>query len=526
MTTQVLWFKRDLRLSDHAAFAAAAARGPVLPLFIIESDYWRLPDVSERHWRFWSACVEDVAEAITARGGKLIVRFGEAVEVMEALHQEIGPFTLHSHEETGNAWTFERDKAVKRWRRSAGVPWHEHKQFGVVRGSRVNRDRWAAQWDRLMDQPLVPEPVVRDWVKVESEMLPSTWTSLALLSRAKSRDHRQQEHPSTSLGTNGNFEIQEAGRDAAEATLWSFLHERGEHYTREMSSPVTGEAACSRLSAHLAYGTLSMREVTQAAYARYKELPPQDRAWRQAIRSFIARLHWHCHFIQKLESEPEAEWRPFARAYDGLRPQPGDSERLKAWSEGQTGFPFIDAAMRYLNTTGWINFRMRAMLMSFASYDLWLPWQESGMLLARKFTDYEPGIHWPQCQMQSGETGINTVRIYSPVKQGHDQDPDGRFIRRWVPELAAMPDAWLHEPWRMDAAERARLAPDYPPPLVDHAVAAKAAKDAIYTLRRHPENRAEAKAVVAKHGSRKRHRDRIAAGKKADAPQLAFDLGN
>lgn len=510
MSTQVLWFKRDLRLSDHAAFAAAAARGPVLPLFIIEPDYWRLPDVSVRHWRFWSACVEDLAEAIAARGGKLIVRVGEAVEVMEALHQEIGPFTLHSHEETGNAWTFERDKAVKRWRRSTGVPWHEHKQFGVVRGSRVNRDRWASQWDRLMDQPLVPEPVVRDWVGAGGE-------------------------PSSSLQTQrGNpvsgpicdlYDIQEAGRDAAEATLWSFLHERGEHYTREMSSPVTGETACSRLSAHLAYGTLSMREVTQAAYARYKELPPQDKAWRQAIRSFIARLHWHCHFIQKLESEPEAEWRPFARAYDGLRPQPGDAARLTAWSEGKTGFPFVDAAMRYLNATGWINFRMRAMLMSFASYDLWLPWQESGMLLAHKFTDYEPGIHWPQCQMQSGETGINTVRIYSPVKQGHDQDPDGRFIRRWVPELAAMPDAWLHEPWRMDAGERAKLAPDYPPPLVDHAVAAKAAKDAIYTLRRHPENRAQAKAVVAKHGSRKRHRDRIAAGKKADAPQLAFDLG-
>ncbi len=508
MTTQILWFKRDLRLSDNAAFVAAAARGPVLPLFIVEPDYWRLPDVSDRHWRFWSACVVDLAEQIEARGGKLIIRVGETVEVLEALRQEIGTFTLHSHEETGNAWTFERDKAVKRWRRSAGVPWHEHKQFGVVRGSRVNRDRWAAQWDRMMAQPVLAEPVVKEWAS------------------AASAPHSSLRAKRGNPVVPGSATIQEAGRDAAEATLWSFLHERGEHYTREMSSPVTGETACSRLSTHLAYGTLSMREVTQAAQARYNELPPHEKAWRQAIRSFIARLHWHCHFIQKLESEPEAEWRPFARAYDGLRPQPGDEARLMAWSEGQTGFPFIDAAMRYLNATGWINFRMRAMLMSFASYDLWLPWQESGMLLARKFTDYEPGIHWPQCQMQAGETGINTVRIYSPVKQGHDQDPDGRFIRRWVPELAALPDVWLHEPWRMDADDRARLAPDYPPPLVDHAVAAKAAKDAIYTLRRHPENRAEAKAVVAKHGSRKRHRDRIAAGKKADAPQLSFDLGN
>jgi deoxyribodipyrimidine photo-lyase len=514
MTTQLLWFKRDLRLSDHAAFSAAALRGPVLPLFIVEPDYWQLPDVSERHWRFWSACVEDLAQSIAARGGKLIIRIGKAVEVLDALAHEIGPFTLHSHEETGNAWTFERDKAVTRWRRSTGIPWHEYRQFGVVRGPSVNRDRWAAQWDRMMEQPLLAEPVVREWADAASEPLSALQV--------------QRGNPVCGFaGTSGGHrhDIQEAGRDAAESMLWSFLHERGEHYTREMSSPVTGETACSRLSPHLAYGTLSMREVAQAAQARYAELAPQEKSWRQAIRSFIARLHWHCHFIQKLESEPEAEWRPFARAYDGLRPQPGDPARLTAWSEGQTGFPFIDAAMRYLNATGWINFRMRAMLMSFASYDLWLPWQESGMLLARKFTDYEPGIHWPQCQMQAGETGINTVRIYSPVKQGHDQDPDGRFIRRWVPELAAVPDVWLHEPWRMDPDERARLAPDYPPPLVDHAIAAKAAKDAIYGLRRVPANQAEVKAVVAKHGSRKRHLDRIAAGKKADAPQLSFDLG-
>ena len=211
-----------------------------------------------------------------------------------------------------------------------------------------------------------------------------------------------------------------------------------------------------------------------------------------------------------------------ARLYEGLRPRSADAVKLQAWGEGRTGYPFIDAAMRYLNATGWINFRMRAMLMSFASYDLWLPWQESGRALARKFIDYEPGIHWPQCQMQAGETGINTIRIYSPVKQGYDQDPQGNFIRRWVPELASVPDAYLHEPWKLDAETRAQLYPDYPDRIVDHAAAAKAAKDAIYALRRKPEARAEAKAVVQKHGSRKRTADRKRAGAKADQLKLAF----
>ena len=324
------------------------------------------------------------------------------------------------------------------------------------------------------------------------------------------------------LAEDGLLELPTAGREAALDTLGSFLHLRGEHYTRAMSSPVTAPDACSRLSWHITYGAVSMREVTQAAWAHYRNLPPSAKAWRQAIRSFIARLHWHCHFIQKLESEPQAEWRPFAKIYEGLRPNPGDPARLAAWSEGRTGYPFIDAAMRYLNATGWINFRMRAMLMSFASYDLWLPWQESGAMLAGKFIDYEPGIHWSQCQMQSGETGINTVRIYSPVKQGYDQDPDGRFIRRWVPELADVPDVYVHEPWKLAADDRALLCPDYPPRIVDHAAAAKAAKEAIYNLRRKPEARAEAKAVVQKHGSRKRTAGWKRKGVAADQLDLGF----
>jgi deoxyribodipyrimidine photo-lyase len=327
---------------------------------------------------------------------------------------------------------------------------------------------------------------------------------------------------SLGLAEDGLTHPQVPGRDAAEDLLYSFLHLRGEHYTREMSSPITAEAACSRLSTYLAYGAISMREVAQSAWLRYRELPQSE---KEAIRSFIARLHWHCHFIQKLESEPEAEYRPFAKIYEGLRPRHADPERLAAWAGGHTGYPFIDAAMRYLTATGWINFRMRAMLMSFASYDLWLPWQEAGLVLARRFTDYEPGIHWPQCQMQAGETGINTVRIYSPVKQGYDQDAGGDFIRRWVAELADVPDAYLHEPWRMSPEERTALCPNYPERIVEHAAAAKSAKDAIYALRGLPGARAEAKRVVTKHGSRKRSADRIRKGR-AQTAQLTFDLGS
>ncbi|MGF1527243.1 MAG: deoxyribodipyrimidine photo-lyase/cryptochrome family protein [Candidatus Competibacterales bacterium] len=490
----VVWFKRDLRLHHHAPLAAAAPRGPCLPLYIDEPDYWALPDVAPRHRRFIAHSLAELDEDLRTLGGGLVVQRGDAVAVLEALRRRWGDIALYSHQETGNHWTFQRDRRVRRWAAHQGVPWREWRQFGVVRGAyhRGDRgeDRWARQWDAMMAEPLIPAP-----------------TTITL-----PRDTAgEASHLQLADTADGLRELQPPGRRAGLALLEDFLHHRAQGYSKAMSSPVTAFDGCSRLSPHLAYGTLAMAEVYQAATARQRalsQLPMAERrGWRGGLNAFVGRLHWHCHFIQKLESQPSLEWQNLQRACDGLR-DTFNPERFDAWTTGTTGYPLVDACLRALTATGYLNFRMRALVVSFASYDLWLDWRHTGPWLARQFTDYEPGIHYSQLQMQSGTTGINTLRVYSPVKQSTDQDPEGHFIRQWVPELAGFPKTWLHTPWRCPGHLQVKygcvVGRDYPTPVVDHNLAARRAKAAIWAVRQSDEGKTQATEVFQRHGSRRR----------------------
>ncbi|MEM9208063.1 MAG: deoxyribodipyrimidine photo-lyase [Pseudomonadota bacterium] len=484
---QVVWFKRDLRTTDHRPLANAARHGAVLPLYVIEPEFWRQPDQSSRHWDFVRESLAELQANLASLETPLVIRSGPLLEVLEALSREVPIDALWSHQETGTDWTFQRDRAVSHWCKAHGIPWHQPRQHGVERGPSQRRG-WAKRWDQFMAEPLTqPPPSLGGPHNVRSESLPTSRTLRLSGSECPGR--------------------QQGGRRAAVETVETFFTHRGEGYRRAMSSPLSAEAGCSRISPHLAWGTLSLREVAQATWqrqARFKAFPrTAGRDWPDALKSFNGRLHWHCHFMQKLEDEPLIEFDNLHRAYDGLRHADADHAHLAAWKRGETGFPFVDACMRALTATGWINFRMRAMLMAVASYHLWLDWRQTGTHLATLFTDYEPGIHWPQVQMQSGTTGINALRIYNPVKQGYDQDPHGHFVRRWLPEIAAVPDSFIHEPWTWPDAASV-LGVRYPFPIVDHLQAAEMAKRRLSSVRRSPGHRQEARKVYDRHGSRRR----------------------
>ncbi len=482
----VAWFKRDLRTSDHHALVEAVASGTTLPLYVVEPGLWQQPDASARQWDFARESLTELASDLAAMGQPLVVRVGLAIEVFDTLMRERPITALYSHEETGNAWTYRRDLAVADWCRRRGVMWHEYPQNGVLRPHK-RRDGWARHRQQRVMAPLLHPPVALEPV-------------------AGIRSDRLPEAAELGLAAAGCPGRQSGGRQQGLALLDSFLTERGEPYRRAMSAPESGSTHCSRLSPHLAWGTISVKEVSQATRHRREQIATSGPAagdWRASLKAFESRLSWHCHFMQKLEDEPSLEFRNLHPAYNGLRPPTDSSDALAAWQAGETGLPFLDACMRSLSETGWINFRMRAMLMSFASYQLWLDWRRPGEHLARLFTDYEPGIHWPQVQMQSGTTGINATRIYNPVKQGYDQDADGTFVRRWIPELNDIPAAFIHEPWRWPGARQV-LDKRYPAPIVEHCRAAELARRRIHAVRAEASHRAAADAVFERHGSRRR----------------------
>ena len=506
LAPHIVWFKRDLRLQDHAPLFEAAQQGaPIIPLYIVEPDYWRQPFAARRHWHFIHDCLSELDQGLQKLGQPLVVRVGAACEVVKSLHEQHGAATLWAHEETADLWTYRRDIALRRMCRSLGVTVHERPSNGVVRGLK-SRDDWSAQRNQRVARPVTPKP---------DSLMPAPEVALAPL---PAKDDPLFGAPLTGL-------TQQGGRSAAIADLRSFLETRATGYLKHISAPGPSEHACSRLSAHLAWGTLSTREVVQALARRKAALSPLEKGrFARNLTAFGSRLAWRCHFIQKLEDQPSLETHCMHRAFEGLREPEHREDLFEAWKTGQTGVPFVDACMRSLIHQGWITFRMRAMLVSFASYQLWLDWRKTAPYMAGLFTDYEPGIHYSQFQMQSGVTGINAIRVYNPVKQGLDQDPEARFIKRWVPELAHLSAQAAHTPWAQDVTLFETDTGDtaYPAPVVDLTQSAKAAKDKIATVRQSTGYLRSKEAVYQKHGSRKRKSSSRTRNKPASKDQLSL----
>ena len=490
----VWWLKKDFRLSDNPALRAALASGEtVLPLFVFEPAVLDGDETSGFHVAAWCEALDDLRQRLAAHGGDVLVMHGEATEVLDRVHRTVGIAEIHSHEEIGSDVTYTRDKAVAAWCGAEGVPWHEHRQTGVFRG-KLDRNRRGARWKAFMSEgPLAPPS--RDALR--RVRVPPEARAMAVPDPCTPESFG---HPLTDAQWEHRQDVSES---AALECLEDFLTDRGVCYSGGISSPNLAFVCGSRLSVHLAWGTLTGRQAYAALDTRMRELKadpsPEAKRWRKSLTSFRSRLHWRDHFIQRLESEPQMEFEPLNPAYAAL-PTPGDVH-FDAWYEGRTGWPLVDACMRCAHATGFLNFRMRAMVTSAAVHSLRIDWRELIHPVARVWADYEPGIHIAQTQMQAGVVGINQLRVYSPNKQLEDHDPEAVFVKQWVPELADVPpEAILRHHQRPLAG--------YPAPLVDWWASSKEMKADYYAIKRSPEAKAHAERVYERHGSRRRAESR------------------
>jgi deoxyribodipyrimidine photo-lyase len=415
MRRALVWLKRDLRIDDHVPLAAAAQAEEALAVLVIEPAWTNSPEFDPQHLAYLLAALAPLRHRLAARGLKLRLLQGALPEAFAELHAHWPFDALLSHEETGPAWSYTRDRTLRRWCAQQGVHWREWPQTGVQRALR-QRSGWAGRWQRFMDAPAPASPASWRPAPIDAGALPGAVASRPL-----------------------------PGVDA-QAVLHSFLHERGRHYRRDLGSPLSAERSCSRLSPLLSFGLLSLRQVHQATEARIAALQQagengfahscaasrrgcagiatscrSSRTSRRSSSATSAARSTGCGPATMADFEPARRGAPAGlvrgphRLSDGRRLHaPADRHRL--------------AELPHARDAGELR-RLPPVACTGAP----------GLHLARQFLDFEPGIHWSQMQMQSGTTGINTLRIYSPRKQALDHDPEGATSAAGSPSWARRP---------------------------------------------------------------------------------------
>ena len=472
----IVWLKRDLRTFDHEPlFHAENENENYILIYLFEPTLLAQPDSALRHQQFIYHSILDINSILRKVNRSVHTFYADAKDVFAYLTERYTINKVFSYQENGTRISWNRDKEVSTILKKNGVKWLQFENQAVKRGI-TNRIGWDNQWYQFAHSELVTNTYSESNFILEK--MPFQYLPKAL--------KEQLDYPS---------QFQPAGQTFALKYLNSFVKERGINYSKHISSPMLSRQSCSRLSVYLAWGNISIRQAFQII-----KNGPHYKSYKRSFDACLARLKWRSHFIQKFETDCNYEYQCINKGYEQMQYDNND-EFLQKWKEGKTGFPLVDACMRCLKSTGWINFRMRAMLVSFLCHHLNQNWRRGVYHMASLFLDYEPGIHFTQFQMQAGVTGINSIRIYNPVKQSQENDPEAKFIKKWVPELKALSNPFVHQPWKLTPIDLISKAINlnYPPPIVESVRAVKRSREQLWALRKDAIVKEESKKLLAVH---------------------------
>ena len=455
----IVWFRDDLRLADNPALHAAVAAGrPLICVFVFdeESEGMRPLGGAAKWWLHGS--LAELDKALGVFGGGLHILRGRGDEVIEALAAETkaaGLYWNRRYDEAGRAVDTRLKTALKARGMEAesfnGGLFHE--PWTVRNKSGAPFRVFAAFWRAARgngDPPLpIPAPVKVSFYAARPEMTVAL-DDLAL-------------EPSKPDWAGGLREAWHRGEVAGQRQLETFLEESLGGYTANRDRP--DRPATSRLSPYLRFGNISPRQIWHAAMASGRS-PDLDK--------FLAELGWREFSYHLLYHQPDLATHNFQPRFDAM-PWVKDAAALRAWQRGQTGYPIVDAGMRELWTTGWMHNRVRMIIASFLAKHLLIDWREGEAWFWDTLVDADPANNpasW-QWVAGSGADAAPYFRIFNPILQGEKFDPDGAYVRRWVPELAALPNSAIHKPWTAKPAVKA-----YPAPIIDHDFARRRALDA------------------------------------------------